>query len=129
MDAPIPVKMFLGSKELTLQGRSLPTNWITHNAEVQPDGTKLMPCLELELDVMSKKSFSRVSGLARNYIKTVSVDLAVILSKPQDQEEDEPEACVGFWRLNKIDINRCSWLPDRNEDTSAADNEDEELSI
>ncbi len=74
----------------------------------------LHPCLELEVDLISRSTLRNVSGVLRNYLKSFCLDLAIILTKPTPDDPEEPGACVGLWRLDHIDIDRCPRLPDRD---------------
>jgi len=47
-------------------------------------------------------------------MKNISLDLAVIVDKPNPNSPSEPSACLGLWRFDHIDIDRCPPLPDRN---------------
>lgn len=115
VDGPLPIRILAPpKKEVTIQGNILPTKWIKHTATTASDGTVLHPCLELEVDLISKSTLRNVSGVLRNYMKSFCIDLAVILSKPTPDDPDEPGACVGLWCVDHIDIDRCPRLPDRS---------------
>ena len=101
-------------KEVTVHGSILPTEWKKHPAETTRNGTTLQPCLELEVDIVSNSTLRNVSGMLRRYIKHISLDLAIIIEKPTPKDEDEPSACIGLWRFDHIDVDRCPRLPDRN---------------
>jgi hypothetical protein len=47
------------------------------------------------------------------HLKSVSLDLGVVVQKPNGQEEEEPQACIGVCRFDKIDPKNCSKFPDR----------------
>mmetsp|Transcript_11397 Transcript_11397/g.16246 ORF Transcript_11397/g.16246 Transcript_11397/m.16246 type:complete len:88 (+) Transcript_11397:1-264(+) len=51
--------------------------------------------------------------MARRYMKSISLDLAAIIEKPGDQEQAEPTACLGLWRVAHLDPDRCPGLPPR----------------
>jgi hypothetical protein len=71
------------------------------------------PIVEVTLDMVGNRAIRGMASLVKRYLNSISVDLAAIISKPDDQEEDEPEACLGLWRLHHIDISKCPPLPDR----------------
>ena len=106
---------------MTVQGSILPTKWIKHAAKTSPDGSTLHPCLELEVDIVSNSTLRSLGGMLRKYIKGISLDLAVIIAKPTPNDPDEPSACVGLWRFDHIDVNRCPQLPSRSSSSLAAD--------
>lgn len=122
MDGPLPIRIIAPpKKEITVQGSILPTKWIKHAAKTSPDGSTLHPCLELEVDMVSNSTLRSVSGMLRKYIKAISLDLAVIIAKPTPNDPDEPSACVGLWRFDHINIERCPPLPSRTSNSLAAD--------
>ena len=73
----------------------------------------LCPIVEVTLDMVGNRAIRGMASLVKRYLVSISVDLAAIISKPDGQEEDEPEACLGLWRLHHIDISKCPPLPDR----------------
>lgn len=56
-----------------------------------------------------------MAGIATKHLRSIKVDAAITVGKPEGQEEDEPEACLGMLRLDHIDISSCPKLPDRFE--------------
>ena len=116
VDGPLPIRIIAPpKKEITVQGQTLPTKWIKHAAKTCADGTILQPCLELEVDIISNSTLRSVSGILRNYIKGISLDLAIIVGSPGlVNDPEELGACLGLWRFDHIDIDRCPRLPRRD---------------
>lgn len=54
-----------------------------------------------------------MAGIVKNNLKLLKIDVAVVISKPYGQKEDEPIACLGLWRFDHIDVSGCPKLPDR----------------
>jgi hypothetical protein len=77
------------------------------------EGPESCPIVEVTLDMVGNRAIRGMASLVKRYLVSISVDLAAIISKPDGQEEDEPEACLGLWRLHHIDISKCPPLPDR----------------
>ena len=106
VDGPLPIKMIAPpKKELSVSCASLPSQWKFHKKEIRADGTVLEPVLEMEIDVISNAAIRGVSGMLKRYIKSIALDLAVIIHAPDPQEE--PEACLGLWRFDHIDVETC----------------------
>jgi hypothetical protein len=84
---------------------------IYHKCDV--DGPDSCPIVEVTLDMVGNRAIRGMAALVKRYLNSISVDLAVIISKPDGQENNEPEACLGLWRLHHIDISKCLPLPDR----------------
>jgi len=139
VDGPLAMKMLIPSKkEITIQGASLPLEWNKHPAqeqqqqEQQPTGeTKkkkkpLKPCYSVDLNVNQSRVVSKSSSFAKRYMKSITLDLALLISKPTGQTEDEPAACLGLFRLQKIDLHQCPELPDRNDLYGDDDDDDDD---
>jgi hypothetical protein len=77
------------------------------------EGPESCPIIEVTLDMVGNRAIRGMASLVKRYLNSISVDLAAIISKPDGQEKDEPEACLGLWRLHHIDISKCPPLPDR----------------
>jgi hypothetical protein len=92
----------------------LPLKWRTLDA-CYKNGKYLHPCLELELDVMANKTMRGLASLGKKYLKDIVADIAITIDKPHNQKEDEPSACVGLFRIDKIDVLGCPILPERQE--------------
>jgi hypothetical protein len=111
----MPIRMVAPPKrEMTIHCNMLPTKWRTRGA-CYKDEKYLHPCLELELDVMANKAMRGMTSLVKRYLKGMSIDVAVTIDKPDLQKEEELSACVGMFRLEKIDVLVCPKLPERLE--------------
>lgn len=109
-DAPYPVRM------MAPKGSEL---------EVQCDGLvecsyyyydrigKQSPILEITVDLMGNAPIRGMASLAKRYLQSISIDIALVVTKPEEQEEDEPEAFLGLFRMDHIDIANYGLLPDR----------------
>lgn len=102
-------------REITVHCDLLPTKWRHFDATTQEDGRYLHPCLELELDLMANKTMRGFASLVKRYLCSMSVDVAIVVDKPDLQAEDELSACVAMWRFDKVDITQCPKLPDRDD--------------
>jgi hypothetical protein len=116
VDGPMPIRMLAPPKrEITIHCDMLPTRWHQLDGCSRPDGRYLHPCLELELDLMANKTMRGFASLVKRYLCKMSVDVAIIVDKPDLQEEQELSACMGMWRFDKVDISDCPPLPERLE--------------
>jgi Protein ENHANCED DISEASE RESISTANCE 2, C-terminal len=97
-------------KELTITGRMLPMKWTKHEEETV-DEMQLAPCLEVEVDIISNGALRRTSALLRNCMKNIVIDLGITIEKPCITDAEEPSACIGLFRFNNIDIDKCPHLP------------------
>lgn len=99
-------------KERLVHCETLPITWRQHGACIK-DGRKLYPHLEATLDCMTNRAVRSLTCMVKRYLHALSVDVAVVIAKPEEQEESEPSACLGLWRFDHINIYECPTLPDR----------------
>jgi len=136
VDGPMPIRMLsppAGQEMLVAQEhRGISTKWTEH-----PEQKNLKPCLELEVDLVSSKPLRTLSLLCKRYVKTVQLDLAIILSDNatngpytpvhgKREAEQEAKACIGYWRFDYLDIDACPCLPERKKEVEIEDKLDDE---
>ena len=98
-------------REITLDKEDfLPTTYRTHDV-----AGKQCPIMEVTLDLMTNSTMRGMAALVKRYIGGISIDNALVISTPDDQNEKEPEACLGLFRMNHLDVDTCPSLPDRFE--------------
>ena len=103
-------------KTVTIVSESLPSCWKKHPGSVDGSGeTVLHPCLEVECDLMANRTMRSVAALVKRYMGSMVGDVAVLIEKPYLQEEDEPRACLGMCRFDRIDVGTCPVMPPRKE--------------
>lgn len=113
VDGPLAVRLLAPPKRETIVSCSiLPIKWRKFEANYK-DGRYLHPALEVELDCLSNRAMRVMAGILKRNLKSLSIDIAVVISKPADQEQEEPQACIGMWRFNFIDVSACPHFPDR----------------
>jgi hypothetical protein len=67
------------------------------------------------MDCVSSRSMRTATGIATRSATRLSMDVATVIGKPAGQEDDEGElqACLGLWRMDRIDVSNCPQFPDR----------------
>jgi hypothetical protein len=67
------------------------------------------------LDCVSSRSMRTATGIATRSATRLSMDVATVTGKSAGQEDDEGElqACLGLWRMDRIDVSNCPQFPDR----------------
>ena len=116
VDGPLPIKVIAPPKrELTVSCSALPSKWTFHNKQTLTNGTVLQPILEMEIDVISNSTIRGISAMLKRYIRLIALDLAVVIHTPDGQTEQEPEACLGLWRFDHIDVLTCPPLSTRQD--------------
>lgn len=120
-NGPLAIRLIAPPKrEVQISCALLPVTWRKYPAEVTAQGRKLEPLLEMELDCVQTATMRAMAALAKRNIQSVALDVAIVISKPEGQKEEEPEACVGIWRFNKINVSECCSFPDAYEEEAAS---------
>lgn len=101
--------------EVYVNCQTVPVRYHKVEAEETVLGRKLCPALEVEFDCLFKPAVRTVTGIAKRNLKRISLDTAFLIGKPEHATEEEPEACLGMFRLNHIDAVSCPMFPDRVE--------------
>jgi len=116
VDAPLPIRMMApAKKEITISCRSVPVKWYFQNETTGSDGSMRAALVEADLDLVTAKSVRKVASMVRPQTARITIDCALVISKPKDSENDEPSACLGMWRMEKVDLNGCAVLPPKTE--------------
>ena len=115
VEGPLAVKVLAPPKrEIVVSCCILAVSWRKYEAEIDPkSGRQLAPILEIELDCMSNRAMRAMAGIVKRNLERLSIDVAVVVQKPDGQVEDEPQACLAMWRFNHIDVSTCPIFPDR----------------
>ena len=104
-------------KTKTIVTPRIPSTWKKHPPKLNNNGDTLWhPCLEFESDLMANSTMRSVCSMVKRYIGSMVADAAILIEKPDLQHEDEPTACLGMIRFDRIDLVGCSELPPRLED-------------
>jgi hypothetical protein len=113
VDGPLAVRMLAPpKKEKVVQHSYLPVSWTKHPPKTV-NGRKLCAALESELDCLSSRTIRGMAGIVKKHMASVSIDIGVTIGKPDGINEDEPQACLGLWRFDRIDVSSCLTMPDR----------------
>lgn len=117
VDGPLAVRVLAPPKrEICVSCALLPVSWRSYEAGVDAEtGKKLAPALEVVLDCTSNRAMRSMAGILKRNLQSLAIDVAVVIQKPDDQDEEEPQACLAMWRFNHIDVSKCPTFPDRFE--------------
>ena len=105
--------MLAPPKMALLVSMFLPVRWTKHDAGVDAHGRKLCAALESELNCLSTRTLRSLTNLAKAHLKSVKMDLGIVIDTPVDQEEKEVQACAGMCTFSHVDVVRCPTLPNR----------------
>jgi Protein ENHANCED DISEASE RESISTANCE 2, C-terminal len=117
VDGPLAVRVLAPPKrEICVSCALLPVSWRSYEAEVDAaTGRKLAPTLEITLDCTSNRAMRSMAGILKRNLQSLAIDVAIVIQKPDEKDEDEPQACLAMWRFNHIDVSKCPTFPDRFE--------------
>ena len=94
----------------------LKLSWHKEDERIDPvTGKKRAAMLSVDIDSMGDSVARKVLSLVQGSIQKVKLDCAVIISKPAQSKVEEPSACIGLWRMDRIDMHQTSLLPEKDE--------------
>ena len=116
MDGPLAIRLLKPYPvEVTIHRVRHPTLWTDVPKSVDPITRKPSHAiLECDMDFISDRQIRRILNLARPHMQRITIDVAFVISKPNRSEIEEPSACLGLWRVDKIDFERCAVFPERS---------------
>lgn len=106
VDGPLAIKL-LNPKpiEVVVDEARHPATWSCVPKSVDPITKKTdQAILELDMDFVSDRTIRRILSIARPHMHRITIDVAFIISKPQNSQIEEPSACLGLWRVDKVDF-------------------------
>ena len=121
VDGPLPKRLLKPKPiEVNVHGPRHPTLWIDLPKIIDPISHKPSHAIvECDIDFISEKSFRKVLNMVRPHMWSIKIDFALIISKPKLSEIEEPSACLGLWRIDKVDFESCAVFPERTIDKTA----------
>jgi hypothetical protein len=114
VDGPLAIRLLKPKPiEVTIHGKRHPTIWTDVPQTIDPITRKTSrSIMECDLDFVSDRQIRRILNMARPHIRRITIDVAFIISKPMHSEIEEPSACLGLWRVDKVDLERCAVFPE-----------------
>ena len=67
--------------------------------------------LELDMNFVSSRGVRRILSIARPHLQSITIDIAFIITKPVDSQDEEPNACLGLFRVDKVDFEKFAVTP------------------
>lgn len=68
--------------------------------------------MEVDIDFISNRSYRKLFSLVRPHMPSLTIDVAFVASKPKNSTIEEPSVCLGIWRIDKVDFERCAVFPE-----------------
>lgn len=116
LEGPMAVRMLFypPSKEFCIWGTMLPVSWYEQKPTTAPDGQKKSLVVECCVDVVSNRLARSTAQVLGSSLINMRMDVAAVIGTPDGQKEKEPEAFIGMWSYNHIDLNTCPRLPPKS---------------
>ena len=118
VDGPYIIKVMApAEKEVTIAGGRVGATWHKYDESVDHrSGKKRAALLEVDCDLISNPGVRKICNIVLGQVKNVRIDCAMIVEKPYLSEVKEPAACLGLWRMDKIDMNDSPLVPQKEEE-------------
>ena len=122
VDGPMAVRILAPpKKECLIHGSVVPLSWYKHDVETCPTtngGKTLCPVVVVAIDCVSSRAIRSMAGIIKKYMVRLTCDVALVVGPPEDiarrgqaEHDDEPQACLGLFRFEHIDIESCPEFP------------------
>lgn len=116
VNAPYLVKMI--APDPTLNAIHQPMSPVTIkkvNKAVDPTTgkTKAAAVMEVGVDFYTSAAIGRLINIVMPHLGSITLDIAFVIAAPWGKEGTEPSACLGVWRIDKVDFMKCAQLPEK----------------
>lgn len=109
VDGPIAIRLIKPkAAELTVHGEKTPVKFA-----MVPGNQNDAPLMECDIDLVSNATIRKLANMIRHHLKSIVIDVAFIISKPSGSAEEEPSACLGCWRIDRIDFEKAGVFPEK----------------
>jgi len=113
--APYLVKMI--APDPTLNAIHQPMSPVTIkkvNKVVDPatGKTTAAAVMEVGVDFHTSRAIGRLINIVMPHLGSITLDIAFVVAAPWGKEGTEPSACLGVWRIDKVDFMSFAQLPE-----------------
>jgi hypothetical protein len=112
VEAPYAIRLMVpkGAELIIERPNFLATTYRVHDV-----AGKLCPIMECTLDFMGNSTMRGMASLVKRYLAGISLDFALVIGTPWNQEEKDVECILGLCRMHHMDVTKYPNLPDRFE--------------
>lgn len=124
VDGPLAIRMIKPPKpkEVPIHTPRHPAKWIRIPKSVDHiTGKTNCAIMECDVDCVSDNKMRKLISIVRPFMQSITIDMAFIIAKTDSSSIDEPCACLGLWRVDKVDFDSYAVFPDRTIDDVAAE--------
>jgi len=117
--APYVVKIIAPNAcEMTMHTPRHPVNIKKVNKVVDPSTgeTSAAALMEVCVDFYTSAAIGRIINIVMPHLGSITIDVALVIAPPwgaEGAEANEPSACIGVWRIDKVDFMSCAQLPEQ----------------
>ena len=117
--APYVVKLIAPEPSaMTMHSPNHPITIKKVNKVVDPKTGKTTAAavMEVGVDFYTSAAIGRIINIVMPHLKSITIDVAFVIEKPVDavgEEANEPSACLGVWRIDKVDFVNFAQLPEK----------------
>jgi hypothetical protein len=114
VDGPLAIRLIKPKPmELRVHTDKHPAVWTDVNMSIDPFTNKTSQMVvEVDIDFISDRSYRKLFSLVRPHMRSLTIDVAFVASKPKNSTIEEPSVCLGIWRIDKVDFERCAVFPE-----------------
>jgi hypothetical protein len=114
VDGPLAIRLIKPKPmELSVHTDKHPAVWTDVNMSIDPFTNKTSQMVvEVDIDFISDRSYRKLFSLVRPHMRSLTIDVAFVASKPKNSTIEEPSVCLGIWRIDKVDFERCAVFPE-----------------
>lgn len=126
VDAPLAIRMIKPKPiEITIHGDRHPLTWSSVPKCVDPTtGERTASALlECDVDLLSSSPIRKIINIVRPHLPKITIDIAMVISKPWGSVIEEPSCCLGVWRIDKVDFESCAVFPQSRKSVEEAADE------
>jgi hypothetical protein len=92
------------TQEIVCSCEYLPLAWAKFDAD-SVKGHQV--AIELAFDCVTYRAIRTMTSLLKRNLKSLSMDVALVISTPDGQTKEEPQVCLGMLRLDRIGRLQC----------------------
>ena len=114
VDGPLAIRLIKPEPmEVCVHNDKHPAIWTDVDMSIDSFTNKTSQMVvEVDIDFISNRSYRKLFSLVRPHMPSLTIDVAFVASKPKNSTIEEPSVCLGIWRIDKVDFERCAVFPE-----------------
>jgi len=114
VNGPLAIRVIKPApREVNVYGPRHPAKWLQVPKSIDSCTRKANAAiLECNIDLFSNANVRKIINIVRPHLPGITIDVALIISAPKESEIEEPSACLGLWRIEKVDFESAAVFPE-----------------